>query len=163
MPPLRPQRLALSRQHVRTVPGPNVSPPTQLTPPVKTLDIQVPLTLFPTLSYYSTILTIITAIPAIVTGAIELSPVIQRDGFSSQKAQTGVLHALVNDITIFGAVYNWWSRRNENAFTPSTANVALSTAIVPVSIFAAYLGGSLIYKYGMGVGKGSGSKQKKSQ
>jgi uncharacterized membrane protein len=142
---------------------PNCSSPAKLTPPVKTLDIQIPLTLLPTLSYYSTILTIITAVPSIITGAMELSPVIQRDGFSSKKAQTGVLHALINDITVFGAVYNWWSRRNENTFTPSTTNVALSTAIVPVSIFAAYLGGSLIYKYGMGVGIGSGSKQKKSQ
>lgn len=90
-------------------------------------------------------------------------PVIQRDGFSSQKAQTGVLHAFINDITVFGALYNWWSRRNENAFTPSTTNVALSAGLVPVSFFAAYLGGTLIYKYGMGIGRGSGSKQKKSQ
>jgi uncharacterized membrane protein len=134
-----------------------------LTYPVKTLDIQIPATMLPTLSYYATILTIITAVPAVITGAMELSPVIQRDGFSSQKAQTGVLHAVINDITIFGAVYNWWSRRNENAFTPSTTNVALSTGLVPVSIVAAYLGGSLIYKYGMGVGRGTGSKQKKSQ
>jgi uncharacterized membrane protein len=135
----------------------------RLTPSVKTFDIQIPLTLLPTLSYYSTILTIVTAIPAVVTGGMEFMPVIQRDGFSSQKAQTGVLHALLNDITVFGAIFNWWSRRNENAFTPSTTNVAISAGAIPLSIGAAYLGGSLIYKYGMGVGKGSGSKQKKSQ
>ncbi|KAF2676085.1 hypothetical protein K458DRAFT_425032 [Lentithecium fluviatile CBS 122367] len=129
----------------------------------KTLDIQIPLALLPTLSYYSTILTLVTAIPAIVTGAMEFMPVVQRNGFSSKKAQTGALHALINDITIFGAAYNWWSRRNEAAFTPSTTNLVLSAAIVPVSAFAAYLGGNLIYKHGMGVGKGSGSKQKKSQ
>jgi uncharacterized membrane protein len=94
---------------------------------------------------------------------MELMPLIQRDGLSSKKAQTGVLHALINDITVFGAAYNWWSRRNEAAFTPSTTNAVLSAGIVPISLFAAYLGGSLIYKYGMGVGKGSGSKVKKSQ
>lgn len=130
---------------------------------VKTLDIQVPLSLLPTLSYYSTILTIITAVPAVITGALEFMPVVQRDGLGSKKAQTGVVHALVNDITIFGAAYNWWTRRNEKAFTPSTTNVALSAAILPLSFFAAYLGGSLIFKHGMGVGRGTGSKVKKSQ
>jgi hypothetical protein len=94
---------------------------------------------------------------------MELAPLIQRDGLDSKKAQTGVLHALINDITLFGAAYNWYARRNEVAFTPTTTNAVLSATIVPVSLFAAYLGGSLIYKHGMGVGKGSGSKVKKSQ
>ncbi|KAF2690336.1 hypothetical protein K458DRAFT_459498 [Lentithecium fluviatile CBS 122367] len=129
----------------------------------KTLDIQIPLTLLPTLSYYAMILTIITAVPAIITGALEFMPVVQRDGLGSKKAQTGVVHALVNDITVFGAAYTWWSRRNENGFTPSTTNVALSAAVLPISMFAAYLGGSLIFKHGIGVGRGSDSKVKKSQ
>jgi uncharacterized membrane protein len=90
-----------------------------------------------------------------------LGPVIQRDGFSSKKAQTGVLHALVNDITVFGAAYNWWHRRAENGFIPTTSNVAVSAAVVPLVFFAAYLGGSLTYQYGMGIGNRSAKGKKK--
>lgn len=130
---------------------------------VKTLDIQVPASTLPLLSYYSTILTLVTAVPAVVTGAYELMPVIRRDGFSSKKAQAGLLHAILNDITLLGAAYNWWTRRGEAGFTPSTQNVLISAVLVPASFIAAYLGGSLVYKYGMGVGRGSANKAKKAQ
>lgn len=90
-------------------------------------------------------------------------PVIQRDGFSSKKAQTGVLHAVVNDVVVFGTLYNWWSRRNTPHFTPSTENVLVSTVLaVPASLFAAYLGGTLVYQYGMGF-RASSVKAKKKQ
>ncbi|KAJ4295467.1 hypothetical protein N0V90_007479 [Kalmusia sp. IMI 367209] len=129
----------------------------------KILDIQLPTSLLPTLSYYSTILTLLTAIPAVLSGAIELQPVIQRDGFRSKKAQTGVLHALVNDVAVFGTAYNWWMRRT-TGFVPNSTNVAISAAVaMPASFFAAYLGAQLVYQYGMGVGRGSGSKAKKAQ
>lgn len=130
----------------------------------KTLDIAIPTSLFPTLSYYSTILTLLTAIPAVITGALELQPVIARDGFSSKKAQTGVIHALINDVALFGAAYNWWVRRTSTGFVPDTTNVAISAALaIPTSFFAAYLGGHLVYQYGMGVGRGNTNKAKKSQ
>ncbi|KAK7179958.1 hypothetical protein DPSP01_009874 [Paraphaeosphaeria sporulosa] len=127
----------------------------------KTLDIAIPTSLLPTLSYYSTILTLLTAIPAVISGALELQPVIARDGFSSKKAQAGVSHALVNDIALFGAAYNWWVRRSTTGFVPDTTNVAISAALaLPASFFAAYLGGQLVYQYGMGVGRGSSAARK---
>lgn len=87
-------------------------------------------------------------------------PLIKRDGLS-KKAQTGVLHALANDITVFGAAYNWWTRRSAVGFAPSTTNVLVSaTLAVPASFFAAYLGGQLVYQYGMGVGRGRGGVKK---
>jgi len=95
---------------------------------------------------------------------MELMPVIKRDGFGSKKAQTGVAHALINDITIFAAAYNWWVRSNQTGFVPSSTNVAISAALaVPASFFAAYLGGHLVYQYGMGVGRGSANRAKKAQ
>jgi hypothetical protein len=125
----------------------------------KTLDIAIPTSLLPTLSYYSTIFTLLSAVPAVISGALELQPVIARDGFGSKKAQAGVLHALVNDLT-----YNWWVRRTTTGFVPSTTNVVISAALaVPASFFAAYLGGQLVYQYGMGVGRGSSSNAKKAQ
>lgn len=130
---------------------------------LKTFDIQLDPTTFPVLSYYTTLLTILFSLPAVVTGALELMPVIKRDGLGSRKAQTGVLHALINDLTVFGAAYNYWTRREAVGFHPSDANVLISAAVaLPATMFAAYLGGSLVYVYGMGVGRGQ-ARSKKGQ
>lgn len=130
---------------------------------IKTFDIQLTPATFPVLSYYTTLLAILFSLPAVVTGALELMPLVKRDGLGSRKAQTGVLHALINDITVFGAAYNYWTRRDVTGFQPSDTNVLISAAIaVPATFFAAYLGGSLVYTYGMGVGRGQ-SKAKKAQ
>lgn len=85
---------------------------------------------------------------------------IKRDGLSSKKAQVGVLHAIINDITLFGAVFNWWSRRDQADFVPSGLNVLISTVLaVPATFFAAFLGGHLVYVYGMGVGRRTTKKR----
>ncbi len=90
-------------------------------------------------------------------------PVIQRDGFSSKKAQTGVAHALLNDVAIFGAAYNWWSRRQVPQFAPTGVNMLVSTVLaMPVCFYGAHLGAELVYHYGMGFRAGS-SKAKKGQ
>jgi hypothetical protein len=120
--------------------------------------------MFPVLSYYTTILTIFFSAPAIVTGAQQLMPVIQRDGFSSKKAQIGVLHAVINDVSVVGALYNWWTRRGTPGFTPGGDNILISTVLaLPATFFAAYLGGSLVYIYGMGFGNRQVNTPKKAQ
>ncbi|CAI6314325.1 unnamed protein product [Periconia digitata] len=129
--------------------------------PVKTLGVQLSPAALPALAYYSNILSIVTAVPAIASGIVQLAPVIQRDGFSSKKAQTGVMHALISDLTVFAAVYNWWSRRDTAGFLPSTTNAVVSAAVVPTVFFAAFLGGQLTYQFGMGIGGGSSSTKKK--
>jgi hypothetical protein len=131
---------------------------------VKTLGIAIQPSMFPVLSYYSTILTILFSAPAIVTGAQQLMPVIQRDGFSSKKAQIGVLHAVINDVSVVGALYNWWTRRGTPGFTPGVDNILISTVLaLPATFFAAYLGGSLVYIYGMGFGNRQVNTPKKAQ
>jgi uncharacterized membrane protein len=103
------------------------------------------------LSYYTTILTLLFTAPAVATGAQQLMPVIQRDGFSSKKAKVGVLHALINDVAAVGALYNWWSRRSTPGFTPDTTNILISVVLaMPSTLYAAYLGGSLVYIHGLG-------------
>ncbi|KAJ4381715.1 hypothetical protein N0V86_003079 [Didymella sp. IMI 355093] len=120
----------------------------------KSLDRSVQPNAFPVLSYYSTILTILTTLPAVVTGVAQLAPVIQRDGFQSKKAKVGAVHALLNDIALFATIYNWWTRSQQIGFTPSTSNVLISSALaLPVTMYSAYLGGSLVYEYGMGFSK----------
>ena len=132
---------------------------------LKSFDVQAYLHAIPLFSYYTTILALITAIPAIVTGGMELMPLIQRDGLNTPKARIGVAHAVLNDLSVFALAYNWWTRRAMNDFAPSTTNLAISAALaLPASSFAAYLGGSLVYEYGMGVGRASAkAKDKKGQ
>ncbi|PSN73457.1 hypothetical protein BS50DRAFT_568992 [Corynespora cassiicola Philippines] len=129
---------------------------------LKAVEFQLDPAALPVLSHYITILTLAFSVPAIVTGAMELAPVIKRDGFSSKKAQIGVVHALVNEVTVFGTAYNYWTRRSNIGFAPSPTNVLVSAVAHPASVFAAYLGAKLVYQYGMGVGRGS-SRAKKSQ
>ncbi|KAH7396836.1 hypothetical protein DE146DRAFT_52346 [Phaeosphaeria sp. MPI-PUGE-AT-0046c] len=117
----------------------------------KTLDIAIQPSLFPMLSYYATILTLLFSAPAVATGAQQLMPIIQRDGFSSKKAKLGVMHALINDITVVGAFYNWWSRRSTAGFIPDSTNLLVSILLAaPATLYAAYLGGSLAYVHGVG-------------
>ena len=116
--------------------------------------------MFPVLSYYSTIITILTTLPAVATGIAQLAPVIQRDGFSSKKAKVGAMHALLNDVALITTVYNWWTRSQQVGFTPSTTNVLLSAALaLPMTMYSAYLGGSLVYEYGMGFSKSTPLKK----
>lgn len=111
------------------------------------------------MSYYSTILTILATLPAVVTGVIQLSPVIQRDGFQSKKAKVGAVHALLNDVALFGTIYNWWTRSQQIGFTPSTTNLIVSSVLaLPITMYSAYLGGSLVYEYGMGFTRGNPKK-----
>jgi uncharacterized membrane protein len=115
------------------------------------------------LSYYTTLLTLLFSAPAVATGAYELMPVIKRDGFSSKKAKVGVLHAVINDVGVVAAAYNWWSRRSNPGMVPDNTNILISSVVaLPATMFAAYLGGSLVYIYGMGF-RGGQAKAKKSQ
>ncbi|OSS53457.1 hypothetical protein B5807_01321 [Epicoccum nigrum] len=126
----------------------------------KSLDRSVQPNVFPVLSYYSTIITILTTLPAVVTGIAQLAPVIQRDGFSSKKAKVGAMHALLNDIALITTIFNWWTRSQQVGFTPSTTNVLLSAALaLPMTMYSAYLGGSLVYEYGMGFSKSTPLKK----
>ncbi|TVY56853.1 hypothetical protein LCER1_G001200 [Lachnellula cervina] len=128
--------------------------------------LDVPLTLvelLPVLSYYTTILALLTTIPAIITGVSDLLPLILRDGFGTPKVRTGLLHAGLNDVATAMLAFNWWTRRRVEDLAPTAVNTALSGLLaMPVMFYAASLGGHLVYGYGMGVGKSS-NKQKKSQ
>ena len=74
------------------------------------------------------------------------------------------MQAGLNDLVIVGAVYNWLQERNVPNFRPAGHQVAISAVLTVVQIYAAYLGGDLIYSYGVGVQRmGEGVKKKKQQ
>jgi uncharacterized membrane protein len=117
----------------------------------------------PLLSYYTTILALLTTIPAVVTGFLDLLPLILRDGLNTPKVRIGLTHAGLNDVATLALAYNWWTRRSLEGNAAAPINVMLSGVLaMPLMFYAASLGGHLVYGYGMGVGKSS-SKQKKAQ
>ncbi|EUC43560.1 hypothetical protein COCMIDRAFT_38497 [Bipolaris oryzae ATCC 44560] len=129
----------------------------------KTLDIKLAPQLFPFFSYYLTILTIAFSVPAVMTGASQLMPLIKRDGLNSRKAKIAIAHAAINDVTVVAAALNWWTRRSRPMFEPTGTNILASCMLaLPATLFAAHLGGKLVYNYGMGF-TGAQAKAKKSQ
>lgn len=77
--------------------------------------------------------------------------------------KTTLIHAGLNDLAIFGAVYNWLTRRNREDFMPWGGNALVSVAILVLVAYSAFLGGGLVYTHGVAVqrmGKGKEEKDK---
>lgn len=82
------------------------------------------------------------------------------------KVKVTVAHAVANDVVIAASAYSWWCRRQEGitsmlakgvnpvAYEPETWQVGLSVVLGALMLFAANLGGSLVYDYGMGLAMG---------
>ncbi|KAH8758085.1 hypothetical protein BGZ57DRAFT_527717 [Hyaloscypha finlandica] len=113
------------------------------------------------LGYASNVLGIITSIPAVLTGGAELYAMIQGNGLyqTSEKGEKvlvpkvkiALLHAGLNDLVVAGAVFNWLQERNVADFRPAGYQVVMSAILMAVQMYAAYLGGELIYAHGVGV------------
>ena len=120
-------------------------------------------------SYFTNTLGVAVAIPTILTGGMELFAMIKRQGLlnkpqkSEGKADTskrihpkikvGLAHAVMNDVGLFAAGFNWWTRRSTAGNAPTDVNIVVSSVCLPLLLFAASLGGMLVYDYGVGVGR----------
>lgn len=117
-------------------------------------------------SHISNILGILTALPSAATGAAELWAMIQSNGLwerietpdgrvvyagMNPKVRHGIAHGLLNEVALVVSLFNWWTRRDVPGFAPGTANILLSALTLPGVMFSAYLGGAMVYKYGVGV------------
>jgi uncharacterized membrane protein len=116
-------------------------------------------------SYASTIAALFTSILTLSSGLAEGYAMIQANGLdmSNPKIKTMVLHALLNDVAIAGAFYNYWTRSTTEGYLPSAMNVLISSLMLGGVMYSAYLGGSLVYKHGVGVqrqGEGKEIKEK---
>jgi uncharacterized membrane protein len=57
-------------------------------------------------------------------------------------------------------VSNWLQERNVADFCPAGHQVVVSAALMAVQMYAAYLGGDLVYTHGVGVQRmGEGAKK----
>ena len=113
------------------------------------------------LSYLATLAFIITSLPALSTGIMELLALIQARGLEDRVTKVALIHAGLNDVALAGMIYNWLSRRNREAVLSKTSNVLVSVSLLLGGIYAAYLGGSLVYSHGVGVQRmGDGLKER---
>lgn len=112
----------------------------------------------------------ISSIPSVITGDVEMIAMIKGKGLferiEKKKAngervvvskgihptvREGIIHGALNVGALTVSLYNWYTRRQVPGFEPSTTNIVLSGLTLPLMMFSAYLGGSLVYKYGVGV------------
>ncbi|TNY18831.1 hypothetical protein DMC30DRAFT_418489 [Rhodotorula diobovata] len=70
---------------------------------------------------------------------------------AGEKLKTTLTHATLNDIVLGIAFWNWWVRRQSKDLILPYSNALLSAAAIPLFLYSAYLGGSLVYEYGVGV------------
>jgi len=119
------------------------------------------------ISHFTNIAGILTALPAAATGSVELWHMIKANGIYERierksdgevvyegmnpKTRHGVPHGLLNEVALGVSLYNWWSRRKRVDYLPKRANILLSAITLPGLAFSAYLGGAMVYKYGVGV------------
>lgn len=130
-------------------------------------------------SHYLNIIGLITAVPAVATGGMELLAMIKRQDLANKiqksknksttvqkmhpKMKIAFLHAALNDVAVFGSGYNWWTRSTAAGYAPTDVNVLLSVAMLIAISASGYLGGVMVYEYGVGVTRqGEGKRLKES-
>jgi len=119
------------------------------------------------LSYYALSAGLLSSLPSIATGVANAAQSIKTQGMYEAdgktlkpKVKVIAAHAVANDVVIAASAYMWWVRRQSNSptYAPDGWMVGLSAVLGVALLFAANLGGSLVYNYGIGLrmGKGKG-------
>jgi len=128
------------------------------------------------LAHLFNIIGLVSAIPAVLTGGVELFKLLQRQDMpakiknasagatkesaeqtlsvakrSHPKVKAAFLHAASADLVVAGAAYNWYTKRNAAAVAPSDFNVLVSAATALLLCLVGVLGGKLVYDHGVGV------------
>jgi uncharacterized membrane protein len=113
---------------------------------------------------------LLTAVPAIITGGYEITQLLSRQAVADKiaaadgaqgkkkviqqthpKVKMAFLHAIVMDIVVAGAAFNWWSRRSAPAGVPSDLNVLIAAVTGFFFMGAGSLGAQLVFNHGVGV------------
>jgi len=129
----------------------------------------------PRVSFYCHILGVLTALPAAATGIAELYAMISSKGIwqkiqrKSDKetvysgmnptVRIGLLHAIANDVALATSVHAIWARMSTRNFDGGDTAVLMSALMLPALMWSGYLGGSLVYEYGVGVQRMGTAKQ----
>ncbi|KAF2158167.1 hypothetical protein K461DRAFT_310114 [Myriangium duriaei CBS 260.36] len=110
------------------------------------------------ISYYALSLGLLTSLPAILTGAANATKAVERQGLYDErgairgKFKSVAVHAVLNDLVIAGSAWVWFGRLREDGVVKDWGRAGTAVALGVVLLFAAHLGGKLVYVQGMGVG-----------
>jgi uncharacterized membrane protein len=124
-------------------------------------------------SYFLMCCALITTVPTIMTGNIQLVGMIKKNGGPWEKDAAGkqkntmvprikmaISHALMNDVIFVVNLYSWWVRRgtekngwNEGK-TPTELNMIISMVLLPMLLMSSKAGASLVYNHGVGLNLG---------
>lgn len=129
-------------------------------------------------SYYSTFLGLAGGVAAVVTGGLDFAKLANRQDFVNKlrkstdivdtvkrfhpKLKYAFVHGLINDLVVFAAGYNWWTRRSAAMNAPSWTNVLVSAIGFVLLSVSRYLGAEMVYVYGVGVATVSDSRKLQS-
>ncbi|KAH8588502.1 hypothetical protein B0O99DRAFT_746759 [Bisporella sp. PMI_857] len=128
------------------------------------------------LGYFTDVIGILGSTPALTTGFAELYAMINArrlyiNNDEEKKTldltlKTTIIHAGINGVVVFAVMYNLLMERHcphEN-YGPYPHQIVLSGGTLLMPFYAAYLGGSLICKHGMGVQHmGDGVEEEKKE
>ncbi|PNS15536.1 hypothetical protein CAC42_795 [Sphaceloma murrayae] len=118
------------------------------------------------ISYYALSLGLLTALPAVFSGAAQAIQMVGKQGLFEAdgktikiKFKTLITHVISSDIVLGVSAYTWYYRSandavNQGDFVRTGLAVLLSLGLM----FAAHNGGSLTYEYGMGLSVGKKGK-----
>lgn len=121
------------------------------------------------LGYFLLCAGLVSTVPAIMSGNIQLVGMIKKNGGPWEKDEEGkqkstmvprikvaITHALVNDFVFLVNLYSWYTRRSTAdrvniGNVPSTLNMGISAALLPLLMASAKAGGTLVYNHGVGL------------
>ncbi|KND00649.1 uncharacterized protein SPPG_03774 [Spizellomyces punctatus DAOM BR117] len=110
-------------------------------------------------SYYATAASLISTIPAALTGFAEFFTINKER--SPEANRTAYWHAGLNISAVAIALFNFLTKRQTVDFAPYKFNIFLSGVGLTGVLYSVYLGGTLVYKHGVGVRRmGEGKKAK---
>ncbi|OAP60223.1 hypothetical protein AYL99_05225 [Fonsecaea erecta] len=124
------------------------------------------------LSYFLLCAGLITTVPAIMSGNIQLVGMIKKNGGPWEKDAQGkqkstmvprikacITHAVINDLVFVVNLYSWYLRKDKEGAinlgkTPTQTNLMISMALLPALIASAKIGGTLVFNHGVGLNLG---------
>ncbi|KAI8998194.1 hypothetical protein BC832DRAFT_595245 [Gaertneriomyces semiglobifer] len=108
-------------------------------------------------SYYTGIGALVATIPAAITGFAELFAISKER--SPEARNVAWWHAGLNISAALIALFNTLTKRTTVDFSPYNFNILLSAFGLGGVFYSSYLGGTMVYKYGVGVRRmGEGKK-----
>ncbi|KIW32576.1 uncharacterized protein PV07_04106 [Cladophialophora immunda] len=124
------------------------------------------------LSYFLLCAGLITTVPAIMSGNIQLVGMIKKNGGPWEKDAAGkqkstmvprikacITHAIMNDLVFVVNLYSWYLRKDKEGAVnlgkiPTQTNLIISMVLLPALMASSKIGGTLVFNHGVGLNLG---------